>query len=78
MRKPFFKLFAVTCCFTFAGSPLRAAVTNQFRPWTEYKTILWIGDTAYKKPEKVPLFFQRLREMGVNTAMVHGTNGDLP
>ncbi len=72
MRKPFFKLFAVTCCFTFAGSPLRAAVTNQFRPWTEYKTILWIGDTAYKKPEKVPLFFQRLREMGVNTAMVHG------
>ena len=21
------------------------------RPWTEYRTIMWIGDTAYKKPE---------------------------
>ncbi len=37
-----------------------------------YRTILWIGDEAYAKPEKVPLFFQRLREMGINTGMVHG------
>ncbi len=42
------------------------------RPWTDYRTIMWIGDTAYKKPEKLPLFFQRLREMGVNTGMVTG------
>ena len=42
------------------------------RPWTEYRTILWIGDTAYKKPEKLPLFFQRLREMGINAGMVSG------
>jgi hypothetical protein len=42
------------------------------RPWNDYRTIMWIGDTAYKKPEKLPLFFQRLREMGVNTGMVHG------
>ena len=33
---------------------------------------MWIGDTAYKKPEKLPLFFQRLREMGINTGMVTG------
>lgn len=72
MRKLFFNLFVVTCCFTSAGSTLRAAGTNQLRPWTEYKTILWLGDSAYKKPEKLPLFFQRLREMGVNTGMVHG------
>lgn len=33
---------------------------------------MWIGDTAYKKPEKLPLFFQRLREMGINAGMVTG------
>jgi hypothetical protein len=33
---------------------------------------MWVGDTAYQQPAKLPLFFQRLREMGVNTAMVHG------
>ncbi|MEO7319374.1 MAG: beta-galactosidase [Chthoniobacteraceae bacterium] len=42
------------------------------RPWTKYRTIMWIGDTAYKKPEKLPLFFQRLREMGITTGMVTG------
>lgn len=41
-------------------------------PWNSYRTIMWIGDTAYQKPEKLPLFFTRLQEMGVNTAMVHG------
>lgn len=49
-----------------------APATSEIRPWTDYRTIMWIGDSAYKKPEKVPLFFQRLREMGVNTAMVYG------
>jgi hypothetical protein len=33
---------------------------------------MWVGDTAYKRPEKLPLFFQRLREMGINTAMAYG------
>jgi len=33
---------------------------------------MWIGDSAYKQPDKLPLFFQRLRELGINTAMVHG------
>lgn len=51
-----------------------AAAQEKFtpRPWIEYKTIMWIGDSAWKKPDKTPLFFQRLREMGINTAMVHG------
>jgi hypothetical protein len=53
-----------------------AQATNQLRPWSEYRTIMWVGDTAYKNPDKLPLFFQRLREMGINTAMVHG-DGDL-
>ncbi|MEA3210438.1 MAG: hypothetical protein QOE70_3495 [Chthoniobacter sp.] len=48
-----------------------AAAADELRPWTEYRAIMWIGDSAYKKPEKLPLFFQRLREMGINAAMVH-------
>ena len=50
---------------------LSAAENSAPRPWTDYRTIMWIGDSAYKKPDKLPLFFQRLREMGINTAMVH-------
>ena len=52
------------------------AAANEPRPWQEYHTIMWIGDSAYKKPGKIPLFFQRLREMGVNTGMAYG-DGDL-
>jgi Beta-galactosidase len=52
-------------------SPLAAADSVPLRQWTDYRTIMWIGDTAYKKPDKLPLFFQRLREMGINAAMVH-------
>ena len=46
--------------------------------WVGYRTIMWIGDSAWKKPGKVPLFFQRLREMGVNTAMVSGDGDPRP
>jgi hypothetical protein len=53
-----------------------AQQTNQLRAWSEYRTIMWVGDTAYKNPDKLSLFFQRLRDMGINTAMVHG-DGDL-
>jgi hypothetical protein len=52
--------------------------TNQLQPWRDYRTIMWIGDTAYKQPAKVPLFFQRLRELGINTAMVHGDGDPQP
>ncbi|HEV2393616.1 MAG TPA: beta-galactosidase [Verrucomicrobiae bacterium] len=55
---------------------LSAAETNHLRPWLEYRTIMWVGDSAYHEPKKLPLFFQRLREMGVNTAMAYG-DGDL-
>jgi Beta-galactosidase len=64
-------LIAPAACQLAVAQPI-----NQLRPWTEYRTIMWVGDTAYKNPDKVSLFFQRLREMGINTAMVHG-DGDL-
>ncbi|HWI58114.1 MAG TPA: beta-galactosidase, partial [Bacillota bacterium] len=51
---------------------LPAETTNQLRPWREYRAIMWVSDSAYQQPQKTPLFFQRLREMGINTAMVHG------
>ena len=44
--------------------------SGQLRPWRDYHVIMWVGDSAYKDPSRTPLFFQRLREMGVNTAMV--------
>lgn len=45
---------------------------SQLSKWPDYRVIMWIGDSAYKQPDKLPLFFQRLREMGVTTGMVHG------
>ncbi len=56
----------------------RAQQTNQLKAWREYRIIMWIGDSAYKQPEKVPLFFQRLREMGINTGMVGGDGDPRP
>src|ERR1700722_18380563 len=47
-----------------------AAESSQRRPWLDYRVIMWVGDSVYRQPAKMPLFFQRLREMGVNTAMV--------
>lgn len=45
---------------------------NTLRPWDDYRTIMWIGDAAGKDPSRLPLFKQRLEEMGINTAMVFG------
>ena len=39
---------------------------------------MWVEDTAFKQPDKVGLFFQRLREMGVNTAMAYGDGAIQP
>ena len=50
----------------------------QLRPWGDYRVIMWVGDSAYKQPAKIPLFFQRLREMGVNTAMVFDDGSQQP
>ena len=55
-----------------AGWPARA----EPRPWPEYRVILWVGDSVWRRPEKVPLFLERLREMGVDTGMVHGLDAD--
>lgn len=39
---------------------------------------MWIGDSADKNPAKVDLFFRRMREMGINTAMVTGDGDPKP
>ena len=54
------------------------AMAEDFRPWPEYQVIMWTGDTAYAKPAKLPLFFQRLREMGVTAGMVSGDGAPEP
>ncbi len=59
-----------------ASSSFLDAQDAQFRPWPEYQVIMWIGDSAHKAPEKLPVFWGRLREMGVTAGMVHG-DGDL-
>src|ERR1035441_6889684 len=63
---------AVTLSMNAWLSGKAAEAGSQLRPWREYHTIMWVGDSASKRPEKMPLFFQRLREMGINTAMVYG------
>jgi hypothetical protein len=57
---------------------LDARAEPPLRTWTDYRTIMWIGDSAGRQPEKFPLFCQRLREMGVNTAMVSGDADPAP
>ena len=52
------------------------AVPGAPRPWDDYRVIMWVGDSAGKQPERLPLFLERLREMGVDTAMVHGGGAD--
>src|SRR5579883_445091 len=51
---------------------------SQLPPWRDYRVIMWVSDRAYQNPAKIPLFFQRLRELGVNTAMVHGDGNNQP
>ena len=64
----------MVCCASTI--PRATALPDQVRPWTDYRVILWVGDSVWKRPDKVPLFLERLRELGVDTAMVHGTGGD--
>ncbi len=49
-----------------------AAPAAALRPWRDYHTILWLGDKASQNLAKSPLVFQRMQEMGINTAMVYG------
>src|SRR5690349_6889727 len=60
--------------FLLIASPARlyaAEPGTSLRPWNEYHTIMWIGDSASRKPDKLPLFYERLKQMGINTAMVY-------
>lgn len=67
-RKAIVAILAATCSLiSLKADP------GSIRSWNDYRTIMWIGDSAYKKPEKIPLFFARLREMGINTAMTYGS-----
>src|SRR5271166_3006662 len=59
-------------CATMPHLGWPAGVSPELRPWLEYRTIMWVGDSANQHPEKLRLFYQRLREMGINTAMVYG------
>ena len=45
---------------------------------SDYATILWIGDSVWKRPERFPLFVQRLKELGVNTGIVTGDADPAP
>ncbi len=55
-----------------AGSEAR------FEPFSDYRVVLWIGESAYKDKARVGLFFQRLREMGANAGMVYGAGDPGP
>jgi hypothetical protein len=73
VRKRFNKYISLggTLLLATCMSGRAAEADNGLRPWREYRTIMWVGDSASKRPEKLPLFYQRLREMGINTAMVY-------
>ncbi|MGN6387341.1 MAG: beta-galactosidase [Verrucomicrobiota bacterium] len=57
---PAAQLFFLAVLFVFNGH------SAEQRAWPEYQAIMWVGDSAYKKPEKIPLFFKRMEEIGVN------------
>ena len=49
-----------------------AETGTELRLWNQYHTILWLDDSA-RQPGKQELLFRRLKEMGINTAMVYGS-----
>ncbi len=50
-----FVVFIKTSCFS----------QHESKRWTNYQTIMWVGDSANKNKDKLPLFFSRLKEMGI-------------
>ena len=46
--------------------------TTPLEPSDQNTTILWVGGSEAKRPEKFGLFVQRLKDMGINTGMVTG------
>jgi len=65
-------LSALTALLLFSRAFGASAEPDGLRPWRDYHAIMWVGDSAFKKPDKIPLFFERMREMGIDTGMVHG------
>jgi hypothetical protein len=53
-----------------------AGPSDGLRPWPQYRTILWLADSARQGEQA--LLLQRLGEMGINTAMVYGSQNPAP
>ena len=62
-------LFLVLTVFVL--EPLYA---QELRPWTQYRVILWMGESGQKALAN-PNMPERLRELGVNSGMI-GPGGD--
>lgn len=60
-------LAVVVLFLLISAATVRAQSTN----WNSYRATMWVSDSAYRDPARVPLFFQRLREMGVNSVTYH-------
>ena len=52
-----------------------SAFQQGLREWDDYQVIMWTGDSPGKQPDKLPLYYQRLAEMGVSAGMVF-SDGD--
>lgn len=74
--KPLFPFGLISCLLSPAAQG--ASDSSQLRPWRDYHVIMWVGDSPYKDAVRIPLFFQRLREMGVDTAMVYDDGNRQP
>ena len=72
------RLSMLTLMISVAAITSRGALAQEssLREWPEYQVIMWQGGSAAKQPDKFPLYYQRLHEMGVSAGMVYG-DGDL-
>lgn len=73
MRLPVFVLLLLSLPACLLG--LRAEEKSTLRPWNNYRTMLWMSGAMDKHKDKQALIFERLRELGINTAMT-GRDGD--
>jgi len=48
------------------------------RSWEEYRVIMWVGNSVWKDADRFPVFLDRMREMGVDTGMVHHSGDPAP
>jgi hypothetical protein len=73
LRTALSRFIAIAVAVASAG-----AQAPPLRPWPEYQVILWTSDSVYAKRDKLPLFVQRLREMGASAGMVHAAADPTP